>query len=192
VKLHQTPSSSSQVVPCWRTDMTKLIVAFCSFAKALKIEQKPICVCVRERGKKRWKGEMDRKHASFCSNYPPIITLLSAFFLCVCVPSSAVRRTHARLDVEVKTDSPHFIWQLSFVASHHYSAERVGSRLVGHVNTKKGPTGSGNRYLSDKTTILYKSTRLCSDVFYVFVVYLTALKMYSHDRMICELRIVRM
>jgi hypothetical protein len=36
IKFHENPSSGSRVVPCGRTDMTKLIVAFRSFANALK------------------------------------------------------------------------------------------------------------------------------------------------------------
>ena len=33
-KFHQNPSSECRVVPCGQTDMTKLIVAFRSFANA--------------------------------------------------------------------------------------------------------------------------------------------------------------
>jgi len=36
VKFNENPSSGSRVVPCGRTDETKLIVAFCNFAYALK------------------------------------------------------------------------------------------------------------------------------------------------------------
>jgi hypothetical protein len=36
IKLYQNPSSGSQVVQSGETDMTKLIVAFRSFANALK------------------------------------------------------------------------------------------------------------------------------------------------------------
>jgi hypothetical protein len=36
VKFYENPSSRSRVVPCGRTDMTKLIVAFRNFANALK------------------------------------------------------------------------------------------------------------------------------------------------------------
>jgi hypothetical protein len=34
VKLHEISSSESRVIPCGRTDMTKLIVAFRNFANA--------------------------------------------------------------------------------------------------------------------------------------------------------------
>jgi hypothetical protein len=34
IKFNQNPSSGSRVVPCGRTDMTKLIVAFRNFANA--------------------------------------------------------------------------------------------------------------------------------------------------------------
>jgi len=38
IKFHENPSSGSRVVPCaqmdGRTDMTKLIVAFCNFVEA--------------------------------------------------------------------------------------------------------------------------------------------------------------
>ena len=34
MKFHENPSSGSLVVPCGRTDMTKLVVAFCNFAKS--------------------------------------------------------------------------------------------------------------------------------------------------------------
>jgi len=34
IKFHENPSSGSWVVPSGRTDMTKLIVAFCNFANA--------------------------------------------------------------------------------------------------------------------------------------------------------------
>ena len=36
IKFHENPSSGSRVVPCRRTDMTKLIVAFRNFANAPK------------------------------------------------------------------------------------------------------------------------------------------------------------
>jgi hypothetical protein len=36
IKFHENPSSGSRVVPCERTDMTKLIVAFRNFANAPK------------------------------------------------------------------------------------------------------------------------------------------------------------
>ena len=36
IKSHENSSSGSQVVACGRTDMTKLLVAFRNFAKALK------------------------------------------------------------------------------------------------------------------------------------------------------------
>ena len=36
IKFHQNPSSGSRVVPCGRTDMTKLIVAFRNFANVPK------------------------------------------------------------------------------------------------------------------------------------------------------------
>jgi len=36
IKFHENPSSGSRVVPCGRTDMTKLIVAFSNFANAPK------------------------------------------------------------------------------------------------------------------------------------------------------------
>jgi hypothetical protein len=36
IKFHENPSNGSRVVPCGRTDMTKLIVAFCNFADAPK------------------------------------------------------------------------------------------------------------------------------------------------------------
>ena len=36
IKFHENPSIGSPVVPCWRTDMTKLAVAFLNFAKAPK------------------------------------------------------------------------------------------------------------------------------------------------------------
>ena len=36
VNFHQNPSSGSRVVPCGQTDMTKLTVAFRSFANAPK------------------------------------------------------------------------------------------------------------------------------------------------------------
>ena len=35
-EFHEDPFSGSRVVPCGRTDVTKLIVAFCNFAKAPK------------------------------------------------------------------------------------------------------------------------------------------------------------
>ena len=34
IKFHDNPSSGNRVAPCGRTDMTKLIVAFCNFARA--------------------------------------------------------------------------------------------------------------------------------------------------------------
>jgi hypothetical protein len=34
MKFHENPSSGIRVVPCGRTDMTKLIVAFRNFAKS--------------------------------------------------------------------------------------------------------------------------------------------------------------
>ena len=34
IKFHENPSSGSRVVPCGRTDMMKLIVAFRNFANA--------------------------------------------------------------------------------------------------------------------------------------------------------------
>jgi hypothetical protein len=34
IKFHQNPSSENRVVPCGRTDRTKLIVAFRNFANA--------------------------------------------------------------------------------------------------------------------------------------------------------------
>ena len=34
IKFHENPSCRSRVVSCGRTDMTKLIVAFCTYAKA--------------------------------------------------------------------------------------------------------------------------------------------------------------
>jgi len=37
IKFHENPSTGSRVVPCEQTDMTKLTVAFCSFANAPKI-----------------------------------------------------------------------------------------------------------------------------------------------------------
>jgi len=40
IKLRENPSSGSRVVPCGRTDMTKLIVAFRSFANAPKVDKK--------------------------------------------------------------------------------------------------------------------------------------------------------
>jgi hypothetical protein len=36
MNFYQNPSDGSRVVPCGQTDMTKLIVAFCSFANAPK------------------------------------------------------------------------------------------------------------------------------------------------------------
>ena len=39
IKFHENPSSGSRVVPCRRTDVTKLIVAFRSFANAPKSDQ---------------------------------------------------------------------------------------------------------------------------------------------------------
>jgi len=39
IKFHENPSSGSRVVPCGRMDMTKLIVAFCNFAKTPKMFQ---------------------------------------------------------------------------------------------------------------------------------------------------------
>ena len=36
IKFHENPSSGDRVVPCGRTDMTKLIVAFSNFANAHK------------------------------------------------------------------------------------------------------------------------------------------------------------
>jgi hypothetical protein len=36
IKFHENPSNESRVVPCGRTDMTGLIVAFRKFAKAPK------------------------------------------------------------------------------------------------------------------------------------------------------------
>jgi hypothetical protein len=36
IKFHENPSSESRLVPCGRTDMTKLIVAFRNFANAPK------------------------------------------------------------------------------------------------------------------------------------------------------------
>jgi hypothetical protein len=38
IKFHENPSVGSRVVPCGRTDMTKLIVAFRNFANAPKDE----------------------------------------------------------------------------------------------------------------------------------------------------------
>jgi len=38
IKLHTNASSFSRVVPCGRTDITKLIVAFRNFANGLKYE----------------------------------------------------------------------------------------------------------------------------------------------------------
>jgi len=37
IKFYEDPSSGSRVVPCGRTDMTKLIVAFCNYTNAPKI-----------------------------------------------------------------------------------------------------------------------------------------------------------
>ena len=42
IKFHQNPSSGSRVVPCGRTDMTKLRVAFRNFSNAPKNVQKCI------------------------------------------------------------------------------------------------------------------------------------------------------
>jgi hypothetical protein len=36
IKLHESPSSASRVIPCGLTDMTNLIVAFRNFTKAPK------------------------------------------------------------------------------------------------------------------------------------------------------------
>jgi hypothetical protein len=37
IKFREYPPSRSQVIPCWQTDMTKLLVAFfCNFANAHK------------------------------------------------------------------------------------------------------------------------------------------------------------
>jgi hypothetical protein len=36
IKFHQSPSSGSRIIPCGRTDMMKLIVAFRNFANASK------------------------------------------------------------------------------------------------------------------------------------------------------------
>jgi hypothetical protein len=36
LEFHENPSSGSRVIPCWRTDMTELIVAFRNFANAPK------------------------------------------------------------------------------------------------------------------------------------------------------------
>ena len=36
IKFHENPFSESRVVPCWRTEMTKLIVALRNFANAPK------------------------------------------------------------------------------------------------------------------------------------------------------------
>ena len=47
IKFHENPSSGSRVVPCGRTYMTKLIVAFRNFASALQKEMLycvPLCV----------------------------------------------------------------------------------------------------------------------------------------------------
>lgn len=44
---------------------------------------------------------------------------------------------------------PFFIWQLSFITSRRYSAGVLAVSWVGYVNTND-PTGSGNRWLSDK------------------------------------------
>ena len=41
VKLHENPSSGSQVAPCGQTDMTKLIVAFRNFSNAPRISANP-------------------------------------------------------------------------------------------------------------------------------------------------------
>jgi hypothetical protein len=40
IKFHQNPSSRSRVIPCGRTDITKLIVAFRNCANAPKIKPK--------------------------------------------------------------------------------------------------------------------------------------------------------
>jgi len=40
-KTHENPSSRSQVVQCWWTDMTQLIVAFCNFANMPKNHKDP-------------------------------------------------------------------------------------------------------------------------------------------------------
>jgi hypothetical protein len=51
VQFHENPSSGSRVVPCGRTDMTKLIAAFRNFAQAPKKHLEncclPICGSVR-------------------------------------------------------------------------------------------------------------------------------------------------
>ena len=50
IKFHQNPSSGSRVVPCGRTDMTKLIVAFRNFANAPKKESQP-AGCITSSGR---------------------------------------------------------------------------------------------------------------------------------------------
>ena len=37
IKFHENPYGDSQVVPRWRMDMMKLIVAFCNYVKAPKM-----------------------------------------------------------------------------------------------------------------------------------------------------------
>jgi len=36
IKFHENPSVDSRVVPCGQTDVTKLMVAFCKFAKSAR------------------------------------------------------------------------------------------------------------------------------------------------------------
>jgi len=46
IKFYENASSKSRVFPCGRTDMTKLIVAFCNFEKAPKKFQLHFCLYV--------------------------------------------------------------------------------------------------------------------------------------------------
>jgi ribosomal protein L18E len=45
IKFHQNPSSGIQVVPCGRTGITKVIVAFRNFAKTAEKEIQKINCC---------------------------------------------------------------------------------------------------------------------------------------------------
>jgi hypothetical protein len=50
IKFHENPSIGSQVVPCGRTDMTKLTVAFSNFANAPKKQITSIKILLSLRG----------------------------------------------------------------------------------------------------------------------------------------------
>jgi hypothetical protein len=50
IEFHQNPSSGSRVVPSGRTDMTKLIAAFRSFANAPKMDKSSFFWDVARRG----------------------------------------------------------------------------------------------------------------------------------------------